>query len=302
MIKMKAGTQKEAELLDKFSKSIKSDTVQQEFTNLKDALEKYNTGKNQLIAMIKGGNREETIPVMKGLSAEGAIITKSLAHLMELNLTQAKNKASGNIATAQVALWITWIVTISIMLLGIGLGIYLSRSITRPINLIVAGLSEGAGQVAAASSQIASASQSLAEGSSEQASALEETSSSLEEMTSMTKQNADNAAQAKACVTGARQAAEKVSDQMRNMVASIQEVTKSSEETGKIIKTIDEIAFQTNLLALNAAVEAARAGEAGAGFAVVADEVRNLAMRAAEAAKHTASLIENTIMTVRKQQ
>jgi methyl-accepting chemotaxis protein len=183
--------------------------------------------------------------------------------------------------------------------IAVALGIYLALSITRPINLVVAGLTDASGQVTAASSQIASASQSLAEGASEQASALEETSSSLEEMSSMTKQNADNAAQAKALTIEAKQIVDKVGDRMTRMVTAIQEVTKSSEETGKIIKTIDEIAFQTNLLALNAAVEAARAGEAGAGFAVVADEVRNLAMRSAEAAKNTSSLIENTIVTVK---
>lgn len=176
---------------------------------------------------------------------------------------------------------------------------FLAHSIASPINNISKELDDASEQVAAASSQVASASQSLAEGSSEQASALEETSSSLEEMSSMTKQNADNAAQAKALMGEAHKIVDKVGDQMNRMVTAIQDVTKSSEETGKIIKTIDEIAFQTNLLALNAAVEAARAGEAGAGFAVVADEVRNLAMRSADAAKNTANLIENTIVTVR---
>ena len=87
---------------------------------------------------------------------------------------------------------------------------------------------------------------------------------------------------------------------MKELTGSMEEISQASEETGKIIKTIDEIAFQTNLLALNAAVEAARAGEAGAGFAVVADEVRNLALRAAEAAKNTSSLIEDTVKKVKK--
>ena len=177
---------------------------------------------------------------------------------------------------------------------------FFSRSITRPIEEVISGLNDASSQVSSASMQVASSSQALADGSSEQAAAIEETSSSLEEMSSMTKQNAENAAHAKALMSEARAVVNKVDDHVNNMAVAIQEVSQTSEETGKIIKTIDEIAFQTNLLALNAAVEAARAGEAGAGFAVVADEVRNLALRAAEAAKNTSELIENTLATVRK--
>jgi methyl-accepting chemotaxis protein len=161
-------------------------------------------------------------------------------------------------------------------------------------------LMTGTDQVAAASAQILETSQSLAEGAAAQSSSLEETSSSLEEMSSMTKQNADNANQAKAMMTETKQIVEKVDSHMQKMAAAIIEITKTSEDTGKIIKTIDEIAFQTNLLALNAAVEAARAGEAGSGFAVVANEVRNLALRAAEAARNTNSLIDNTIKAVKQ--
>lgn len=178
-------------------------------------------------------------------------------------------------------------------------GVLFTARLVKPINRIVAGLSEGSDQVESASSQVSESSQRLAEGASQQASSLEETSSSLEEMSSMTKHNADNANQAKAMMNEAKLVVEKANAQMARMTEAIGQITRSSEETGKIIKTIDEIAFQTNLLALNAAVEAARAGEAGAGFAVVADEVRNLALRAAEAARNTSELIEKTIKAVK---
>jgi methyl-accepting chemotaxis protein len=156
-------------------------------------------------------------------------------------------------------------------------------------------VSQATEQVSSASQQISAGSQSLAQGANEQASSLEEISSSLEEMTSMTKQSADNANQAKTLAVEANGNAKGGVEAMKKMDVAIQKIKVSSDETSKIIKTIDEIAMQTNLLALNAAVEAARAGEAGRGFAVVAEEVRNLAQRSAEAAKNTANMIAESV-------
>ncbi|MCE5334337.1 MAG: methyl-accepting chemotaxis protein [Desulfobacteraceae bacterium] len=185
-------------------------------------------------------------------------------------------------------------------LIGMVLATLLARTIIPPITRAIKGIVETSDQVAAASNEVSCASQELAEGASEQAASIEETSSALEEMTSMTKQNAENANQANELTRESKRIVDEANNSMVHLTASMAEISRASQETQKIVKTIDEIAFQTNLLALNAAVEAARAGEAGAGFAVVADEVRNLAMRAAEAAKNTAGMIESTVSKVKE--
>lgn len=164
--------------------------------------------------------------------------------------------------------------------------------VNRRLTDIIATLGDAATHVADGSAQIASSSQELADGASSQAASIEETSASVEELSAMTRQNADNASEVNDIMRENDIVSEKTNSAMSNLVLAMEEVSAAGDETAKIIKTIDEIAFQTNLLALNAAVEAARAGEKGAGFAVVADEVRNLAGRAAVAAGNTGQLIE----------
>lgn len=153
-------------------------------------------------------------------------------------------------------------------------------------------------EVQSASDQVASGAQMLSQGTTEQAASIEELSATIFDISNKVRETAKNAGKAKELSLSAGNEVENGNTQMKEMINAMDEISVSSNEIGRIIKTIDSIAFQTNILALNAAVEAARAGEAGKGFAVVADEVRNLAEKSAEAAKNTATLIENSIRAV----
>ncbi|MDR1385364.1 MAG: methyl-accepting chemotaxis protein [Planctomycetaceae bacterium] len=148
-------------------------------------------------------------------------------------------------------------------------------------------------QVSSGAGQVAATSESLSQGATESAASLEEITSSMAEMGSQTHQNAENAAEATHLAKDASDAAGAGQSMMKQMIHSMEQITKNSQDVQSVIKVIDDISFQTNLLALNAAVEAARAGIHGKGFAVVAEEVRNLAARCAKAAGETTQMIEN---------
>lgn len=159
-------------------------------------------------------------------------------------------------------------------------------------------INNAADQVSSGSGQVADASQALAQGSTEQAGSIEILSARINEIAGQVGSNAQNSVHAKKMTGDVTTAILKSNEQMQNLMAAMEDINSNSKEIGKIVKTIEDIAFQTNILALNAAVEAARAGTAGKGFSVVADEVRNLAGKSAEATKNTTMLIESSASSV----
>jgi len=199
---------------------------------------------------------------------------------------------------SQKIIQLTVILAILALIIFVIVSFFINRWVINPINHAVVELEHSSETVADASGLVYENNVTLSETTQKHANYLSDTSTQLNDIVETIGNSSKDAGKARTLMVKTTQIVTRVNAQMENLSSAMNEITESSDQIGKIIKTIDEIAFQTNLLALNAAVEAARAGEAGAGFAVVADEVRNLAMRSAEAASNTTTLIENTMKAV----
>ncbi len=207
---------------------------------------------------------------------------------------QSLNKADHEIAVTMTKT----IVYVICSLIAISLLYYLIINITinKPITSAISNLKNNSSVVTSASIQISSTSQQLATNTAKESAGIEETSANLELISNTTKDNVNRVNNAEKLALETKETANQGTQAMHEMITAIEDINKAAEDTARIMKAIDEIAFQTNLLALNASVEAARAGEAGKGFAVVSEEVRSLASRSAEAAKNTADIIEQSMI------
>lgn len=229
-----------------------------------------------------------------------ANIDKTLTNLMEtLDLAMSEVVDTGLAKsdrdltnTFTIVSRMSLILVIAALVIGLFVAEYLTRALVGTLKRIIQGLAVGADQVDAASDQISQTSIQMAESASQLAANFEETAAALQEISAAVDSNAANSKATQERVVVVAKASDESRKTMVRMNEAINSIHESSEQTARVIKTIDEIAFQTNLLALNAAVEAARAGDAGKGFAVVASEVRSLAQRSAEAAQETATLIK----------
>jgi len=290
----------------------------------KNLLEFQKQAKSALEIAVQDAN---TAVMAFGLAEDAFIaLDKSLRDLNALEDKLSKQKYEYSIKVVNTTLMIFLLVVVIAILMSFLTSIFISRMILRPVRETITVLSELAqgdltkeinlqsndeigelvhsvntmrGKMNDAVGQAMQVSAVLTDSASKEAAAIEETSASLDEIASMTQQNAENTVAANELMVSVKGAIKKANDSMSELTTSMKDITKASEQTQKIVKSIDEIAFQTNLLALNASVEAARAGEAGAGFAVVADEVRNLALRAKESARDSSNLIEDIVRKVK---
>jgi methyl-accepting chemotaxis protein len=268
----------------------------QAYQKVADARGGYNNLYDDALADCRAGRTNQALAKINlALQPAFTAYLTALDELFEANAQYGQLASQRVQGTTRMANWTVTGLTLLAVLAGAALAWAITGGLNRLLHRVAGEIDRASEEISLASGQISCSGQTLAQGASEQAASLEETSASLEEIASMTRRNAEHADHAKKLAAQTRSAADTGFNDMREMSQAMDAIKSSSNNIGKIIKTIDEIAFQTNILALNAAVEAARAGEAGMGFAVVADEVRNLAQRSAQAARETADKIQDSI-------
>jgi len=284
------------ESLKDFQDTVFRSDSRQAYQRVAGAREGYSNLFEEALADSRAGRTDEALAkINDSLQPAFTAYLTALDELFETNAHYGRLASQRMQRTTRTANWIVIGLTLLAVLAGATLAWLITGGLNRLLYRVAGEIDRASEEISLASGKISSSGHTLAQGASEQAASLEETSASLEEIASMTRRNAEHADNAKKLAAQTRSAADTGFNDMRDMSQAMDAIKSSSDNIGKIIKTIDEIAFQTNILALNAAVEAARAGEAGMGFAVVADEVRNLAQRSAQAARETADKIQDSI-------
>jgi methyl-accepting chemotaxis protein len=285
-----------SKMLDDYGKLATSDEDRRNLQAIGPARERYLAARQSVITLNRSDRHDEAVTTFhRDFETAYRGYLDSIAVVQQWNHAHGLEAGKAIAALSASTLGVTAAGGLLSVVIGFCLACLLTASVGRMLAAAARDLRSGAGQVVAAATQVSAASQGLSQGATEQAASIQEASAAMEEMAAMTRQNAERADMVATTIEGISRLAAESDATLAGMVGAMDSIRDSSAKVSKIIKTIDEIAFQTNILALNAAVEAARAGEAGMGFAVVADEVRNLAQRSAQAAKDTASLIEESV-------
>lgn len=287
--------------MSEYEDKAEDERSKKELSDIRDAYLKWWSVSQEIMAHALKNENKVAFEISKSKGAPlRAVVSEALVAIVESQVKGMHEEDQRTNEEYGQARSLVLIFSITAILLGISVATIIMVSVSKTINRVISDLTGNSEQVSVASQQIASSSEQLSEASTEQASSLEETVATLEELTSMVKNNSDHAKEAARLAETTRSIATKGEDEIRNLVSSMDEISRDSKKIEEIITVIDDIAFQTNLLALNAAVEAARAGEQGKGFAVVAEAVRNLAQRSASAAKDITDLIKGSVEKIER--